>query len=208
MAGVYVLQGQGVLLYLPRQTIEPPVCLAPPIFSCCYLYRHRPATMEYIYSVSCVPISDYQHFPSVPDLTPRTTFFVIGFSTFLLSCIDYPKLWSTPSGDAVGRLDDVLIEKCLIRYVPCHLKPLTPSGSELTTSGSIPHMLFIFTILAVYAFQLFTFLMSIPRLLELHRFYEHLLGIPDVRLILHPLPIYVLTCRSIFKHFHGPRLLD
>ena len=47
-------------------------------------------------------------------------------------------------------------------------------------SGSIPHMLFILTVLAVYAFQLFTFLMSIPRLVEMHRFYTHLLGIPDV----------------------------
>jgi hypothetical protein len=47
-------------------------------------------------------------------LTSRTTFFVIGFSTFLLSCIDYPKLWST-NGETVGKLDDVLIEKCLIR---------------------------------------------------------------------------------------------
>lgn len=41
-------------------------------------------------------------------------------------------------------------------------------------------MLFILTVLIVYAFQLFTFLMSIPRLVEMHRFYEHLLGIPDV----------------------------
>lgn len=41
-------------------------------------------------------------------------------------------------------------------------------------------MLFILTVLAVYAFQLFTFLMSIPRLLEMHQFYTHLLGIPDV----------------------------
>lgn len=47
-------------------------------------------------------------------------------------------------------------------------------------SGSIPHMLFILTVLIVYAFQLFTFLMSIPRLVEMHRFYTHLLGIPDV----------------------------
>lgn len=47
-------------------------------------------------------------------------------------------------------------------------------------SGSIPHMLFILTVLVVYAFQLFTFLMSIPRLVEMHRFYTHLLGVLDV----------------------------
>lgn len=41
-------------------------------------------------------------------------------------------------------------------------------------------MLFILTVTIVYAFQLFTFLMSIPRLVEMHRFYTHLLGIPDV----------------------------
>jgi autophagy-related protein 9 len=41
-------------------------------------------------------------------------------------------------------------------------------------------MLFILIVMVVYAFQLFTFFMSIPRLLEMHRFYTHLLGIPDV----------------------------
>lgn len=72
------------------------------------------------------------------------------------------------------------------------------SSVKLTTSGSFPHMLFIATILLVYTFQLFTFLMSIPRLLELHRFYEHLLGIPDVR----PLPLTSLLSGSL----HHPRI--
>jgi hypothetical protein len=48
----------------------------------------------------------------------RTTFFVIGFSTFLMSCIDYSKLSSDLAGpNAIERLDDVLIGQCLTRFV-------------------------------------------------------------------------------------------
>jgi autophagy-related protein 9 len=45
-----------------------------------------------------------------------TTFFVVAFSTFLLSCIDYSKLTASVDGpNAIGRLDDVLIGQCLTR---------------------------------------------------------------------------------------------
>jgi hypothetical protein len=48
------------------------------------------------------------------SLTIRTTFFVIGFSTFLFSCIDYSLLSHELSGpDGIGRLDDVLVGSCL-----------------------------------------------------------------------------------------------
>lgn len=77
-----------------------------------------------------------------------------------------------------------------------HYPPL-PMDIELINSGSFPHMLFIATILLVYTFQLFTFLMSIPRLLELHRFYEHLLGVPDVRPFLNP-PLYISS--NLYLH--------
>lgn len=41
-------------------------------------------------------------------------------------------------------------------------------------------MIFIFSVAAVYIFQLASFALSIPRLLDMYRFYTHLLGIPDV----------------------------
>jgi autophagy-related protein 9 len=53
---------------------------------------------------------------SASALTRSTTFFVIGFSTFLFSCIDYSKLSRELAGPgAVGRLEDVLVPQCLAR---------------------------------------------------------------------------------------------
>ncbi|ORY24579.1 autophagy protein Apg9-domain-containing protein [Naematelia encephala] len=111
-----------------------------------------------------------------------TTFFVIAFSTFLLSCIDYPKLTSSISGpNDVGRLDDVLIGQCLTR-------------------GSFPHMLFILSVAAFYIFQLVTFALSIPRLLEMYRFYTHLLGVPDADIQTLPWPEIVRLIGEIREH--------
>jgi autophagy-related protein 9 len=42
------------------------------------------------------------------------------------------------------------------------------------------HKIFLVSVAAVYVFQLASFASSIPRLLEMYRFYTHLLGIPDV----------------------------
>ncbi|WWD18817.1 hypothetical protein CI109_103272 [Kwoniella shandongensis] len=111
-----------------------------------------------------------------------TTFFVIGFSTFLSSCIDYTKLTSSTSGpNAVGRLDDVLIGQCLTR-------------------GSFPHTVFIIFVSAFYIFQLFSFIMSLPRLLDMYRFYTHLLGIPDADIQTLPWPEIVRLVGEIRKH--------
>ena len=57
----------------------------------------------------------------------------------------------------------------------------TPSlGEILISSGSFLHMLFLLLVLAVYAFQLLSFVLSIPRLLDMYAFYTHLLRVPDV----------------------------
>ena len=54
------------------------------------------------------------------------------------------------------------------------------TASDPLSSGSVPHMLFILVVSIFYVFQLFSFALSIPKLLEMYRFYTHLLGIPDV----------------------------
>ncbi|WVR06657.1 hypothetical protein IAU60_003689 [Kwoniella sp. DSM 27419] len=111
-----------------------------------------------------------------------TTFFVIAFSTFLTSCIDYSKLRSTTSGpEAIARLDDVLIPQCIAR-------------------PSAPHWLFILTVSGFYLFQLTSFALSIPRLLEMYRFYTHLLGIPDGDIQTLPWPEIVRLIGEIRKH--------
>ncbi|RXK40333.1 hypothetical protein M231_02447 [Tremella mesenterica] len=111
-----------------------------------------------------------------------TTFFVVAFSAFLLDCIDYSKLWSTTEGpNAIGRLDDVLIEQCITR-------------------GSFPHMLFILSVGAFYLFQMASFILSIPRLLEMYRFYTYLLGVPDADIQTLPWPEIVRLIGEIRKH--------
>ncbi|WVO15865.1 hypothetical protein L204_103527 [Cryptococcus depauperatus] len=111
-----------------------------------------------------------------------TTFFVIAFSTFLISCIDYSKLVRSASGpNTVGRLEDVLIGQCLTR-------------------GSLTHMLFIFILSAFFIFQLASFIFSMPRLIEMYRFYTHLLGIPDADIQTLPWPEIVRLIGEIRKH--------
>lgn len=111
-----------------------------------------------------------------------TTFFVIAFSTFLISCIDYTKLFSSIStAEAVGRLEDVLISQCI-------------------TKGSFAHTLFLIILSAFFIFQVASFAMSVPRLLDMYRFYTHLLGVPDADIQTLPWPEIVRLIGDIRKH--------
>lgn len=92
----------------------------------------------------------------------RTSFFVIAFTTFLTSCIDYSKLAHSVSGpNSVGKLEDALVGQCLTR-------------------GGFWHMSFILLFAGAFIYRLTTVVASIPGLLDMHGFYTHLLGIPDV----------------------------
>ncbi|WWC71134.1 uncharacterized protein I206_105087 [Kwoniella pini CBS 10737] len=111
-----------------------------------------------------------------------TTFFVIAFSTFLTSCIDYKKLWSEASGpDAIARLDDVLIDKCITR-------------------ASFPHIIFMVIVTAFFIFQLSSFVLSLPKLLDMYRFYTFLLRVPDADIQTLPWPEIVRLIGEIRKH--------
>jgi len=76
-----------------------------------------------IYCIALARVLNLLYLPLLPygwkaEAKYRTTFFVIAFSTFLNSCIDYSALGSTTSGtDSIGHLDDVLIGQCLTRWV-------------------------------------------------------------------------------------------
>ncbi|KDN37437.1 hypothetical protein RSAG8_10172, partial [Rhizoctonia solani AG-8 WAC10335] len=85
-----------------------------------------------------------------------TVGFVIGFSTFLLGCVDYSKIRHT----GTTQLADVIIPRCVSRF----------SGFT---------WLFFMLFGAFYIYQILQFLVSIRRLLELYQFYTHLLGVPD-----------------------------
>ncbi|CAE6504880.1 unnamed protein product [Rhizoctonia solani] len=85
-----------------------------------------------------------------------TVGFVIGFSTFLLGCVDYSKIRHT----GTTQLADVIIPRCVSRF----------SGFT---------WLFFVLFGAFYLYQILQFIVSIRRLLELYQFYTHLLGVPD-----------------------------
>ncbi|KAG8704716.1 autophagy protein atg9 [Ceratobasidium sp. 394] len=85
-----------------------------------------------------------------------TVGFVIGFSTFLLGCVDYSLIRHT----GTTQLADVVIPHCVSRF----------SGFT---------WLFFVLFGAFYFYQILQFALSIRRLLELYQFYTHLLGVPD-----------------------------
>ncbi|KAF8623500.1 hypothetical protein AX15_006283 [Amanita polypyramis BW_CC] len=86
-----------------------------------------------------------------------TVGFVIGFSTFLLGCIDYSRIRLESS----TRLADVVVPRCVSRF-----------------SGFTLLLFLLFS--AFYAWQIFNFVTSIRRLVDMYNFYTHLLKIPDV----------------------------
>ncbi|TFK42483.1 putative transmembrane protein [Crucibulum laeve] len=85
-----------------------------------------------------------------------TVGFVIGFSTFLLGCIDYSHLRHQKS----THLSDVIVDRCVSKF----------SGFTL---------LFFLLFTAFYIWQIFTFVLGIMRLVDMYKFYTYLLKIPD-----------------------------
>ncbi|KAF7363724.1 Autophagy-related protein 9 [Mycena sanguinolenta] len=85
-----------------------------------------------------------------------TVGFVIGFSTFLLGCVDYSRI---KHGQSM-KLSDVVVNRCVSHF----------SGFTL---------LFWILFVAFYAWQIAAFVMSIFRLVDMYNFFTHLLKIPD-----------------------------
>ncbi|KAF9469255.1 putative transmembrane protein [Collybia nuda] len=86
-----------------------------------------------------------------------TVGFVIGFSTFLLGCIDYSRI----RHEKTSQLSHVIVEHCVSRF----------SGFTL---------LFFILFTAFYIWQIVTFVLGIQRLVDMYNFYTHLLKVPDV----------------------------
>lgn len=120
----------------------------------------------------------------------RTVGFVIGFSTFLLGCVDYSHI---RHGRAT-RLSEVVVSRCVSRWVTViHLIECIPSTSISPRFSGFTFLFFLlFT--TFFLWQIISYVLSIMRLMDMYRFYTHLLHIPDVRsfLYLSPFP-YILT---------------
>ncbi|KIJ69103.1 hypothetical protein HYDPIDRAFT_36195 [Hydnomerulius pinastri MD-312] len=85
-----------------------------------------------------------------------TVGFVIGFSTFLLGCIDYSRI----THDKANRLSDVVVDRCVTKF----------SGFTL---------LFFLLFTAFYIWQIISFVFEVMRLVDMYNFYTYLLRIPD-----------------------------
>ncbi|KAJ7074154.1 APG9-domain-containing protein [Mycena amicta] len=85
-----------------------------------------------------------------------TVGFVIGFSTFLLGCVDYSRIRHETS----MKLSDVVVSRCVSKF----------SGFTL---------LFFVLFIAFYVWQIIAFALSVMRLVDMYNFYTHLLKIPD-----------------------------
>ncbi|XP_006458033.1 hypothetical protein AGABI2DRAFT_183133 [Agaricus bisporus var. bisporus H97] len=82
--------------------------------------------------------------------------FVIGFSTFLMGCVDYSRLRDGKH----THLSEVIVDRCVSKF------------HGLT-------FLFFLLFLAFYIWQLLSFVLDIHRLIDMYHFYTHLLRIPD-----------------------------
>uniref|UniRef100_A0A0W0FWS5 Autophagy-related protein 9 n=1 Tax=Moniliophthora roreri TaxID=221103 RepID=A0A0W0FWS5_MONRR len=85
-----------------------------------------------------------------------TVGFVIGFSTFLLGCIDYSKI----NPEKQMKLGDAIVDRCVSKF----------SGFTL---------LFFILFTAFYLWEIFNFIIGVRRLVDMYNFYTHLLKIPD-----------------------------
>ncbi|KAF8798110.1 APG9-domain-containing protein [Phlegmacium glaucopus] len=85
-----------------------------------------------------------------------TVGFVIGFSTFLLGCINYTGLRHKDH----TRLSDIVVDHCISRF----------SGFTL---------LFFLLFTAFYIWQIIAYVVGVIRLVDMYNFYTYLLKIPD-----------------------------
>ncbi|KAJ6525751.1 autophagy protein Apg9-domain-containing protein [Mycena capillaripes] len=107
-------------------------------------------------SVTSLPLSGFDPGCSECLLRHSTVGFVIGFSTFLLGCVDYSRIQHETS----MKLSDVVVSRCVSRF----------SGFTL---------LFFILFIAFYVWQIVSFVLSIFRLVDMYNFFTHLLKIPD-----------------------------
>ncbi|KAF9888365.1 autophagy protein atg9 [Aspergillus nanangensis] len=87
-------------------------------------------------------------------LSSLTLAFVMGFTTFLTTCIDYHSVRGSKT------LDDILIQKC-------------------TKKMSSPATFLLWLLTLFWIGKVFQYLLDIRRLKHMHDFYYHLLGISD-----------------------------
>lgn len=118
---------------------------------------------------------------------------MIGFSTFLLGCIDYASLRRHNH----TRLSEIIVDRCVSRCVSFLLLEAI-SNLKISVRFSGFTLLFFLLFTAFYIWQIIAYAMGIMRLVDMYNFYTHLLKIPDVSS--HSLDIMCLTYMSPGRH--------
>ncbi|WVQ79423.1 hypothetical protein IAT38_001521 [Cryptococcus sp. DSM 104549] len=113
-----------------------------------------------------------------------THFFVIWFWYFLTSCVNWSTIWAIRFGPSEGQLrqlEDFLVPHCV-------------------TVGGWIKALYNLALAAYCTIELIKFVYSLPRILDMYRFYTHLLGIPDDDIQTVPWPEIVRLIGEIREH--------
>lgn len=100
---------------------------------------------------------------------------MIGFSTFLLGCINYTSLRHRNH----TRLSDAIVDRCVSRYVSDLLLEMI-SDLKMFVRFSGFTLLFFLLFTAFYIWQIIAYAVGIMRLVDMYNFYTYLLKIPDV----------------------------
>lgn len=118
----------------------------------------------FLHNILCSMVKNYS-----------TVGFVIGFSTFLLGCIDYSSL----RRHSHSQLSDVIVPHCVSRYVVFSLQSPKLNASYRFSGFTL---LFFLLFTAFYIWQIISYVLGIQRLVDMYKFYTYLLKIPDVSL--------------------------
>lgn len=116
------------------------------------------------------------------DLICRTVGWVIVFSTFLLGCVDYGRIYQSHN------LAEIVVPQCVHRSVGSallvrdnHIQVLIRTRYLATRRFSGLTLLLVIAFGAFYLSRLVEFGLGVRRLWDMHEFYAELLEIPEVR---------------------------
>jgi autophagy-related protein 9 len=120
-----------------------------------------------LYCICLERFLNLAYFTSLSLLRNRTIAFVVGFSTFLLACIDWAKIRGSHS------LQEIIIPHGLSRCV-------TVSSSADMPRISYTATFVLWSFALFWMIKLIQYIVDIQRLLELQNFYYYLLEIREV----------------------------
>lgn len=138
--------------------------------------------------IFCEYVADMSNLMSLYSQYISTLAFIVAFSTFLFSCIDYSLIREKKM------LSDVIRPQCMRRYE----RATVLFGFDCLTRYFSIHgfpATFLISFSIWWTWQFLRLLMDIPQLMQMYRLFHFVLEIPDVctMLLEHSIPWLILT---------------